>query len=847
MLFLDLQKSYNPGYQRKKKDGSLVQVMPFYDKRVKKGTQHAPEHAHALGHLSAEDRDRFNRMHQEQHFLHHYHGHELRKRIHERKLDIAKLRQNAEQEQDSKTKTKLLNQLRGLHADHLRDQRELDDVSAKVLGIGLLKDRLVAGSGGIADSTDASHQHYVEKLGQKWKASPVQKRVRGKKSERGAGIAVRIPMGPDDEPARGGSGGAEPGQPYLRDGIKVSRSGLAQFYSGTDLIPGDISAHLRPHARDSVNQAFARYDQGESSFLCADGTGAGKTRQALAVAEMQRRRAPEQSVLIVTENARIIKNAFEADAATMGIKITPIKSAEEMDGPGIYVTTYTTVGAGKVDQASFPTVIMDEAHNLKNYTTKKSKFGVSLLRKAKRSFLLTATPGDKHEHLGYLAAAFNLDFLKLIDALGYVKGKYGYERKRGLSTLDAAFRLGSFFDDMTREGMMVKREVSMDRLDVGFKEIQLKPDDQAAFDAMHQRLLRKANAAPLSERGLAKMQMLNNLRLALEPMKIPATVEATLQEHAAGKKVVIFANRVNDSDLEEDADASEGTLEALARQLEEQGLTVGKVFGKHLKTAEKTIAGFQQGKTDVVIATPQGGGTGVNLDDTVGDKPRSMLIMTPPFSSLNAVQMLGRVMRLTTKGRASARFIQAKGVEVDEWGFGIIKAKMQALGAMVAGDVQKLDLEKLRFASDTDLADLDLNNVPVNQGPEIHTADFKRRAAPSSVSATPPSQPTGARVNLRVPYADKELAKQHGARFDPAQKVWYVHGEVPAALQRYLGAPMAEWNGEEYPVLWSGTTRSGDKMAKLKTSYGEKWVHLRDLVMKSLHKVLLFFPDRAYP
>ena len=49
-------------------------------------------------------------------------------------------------------------------------------------------------------------------------------------------------------------------------------------------------------------------------------------------------------------------------------------------------------------------------------------------------------------------------------------------------------------------------------------------------------------------------------------------------------------------------------------------------------------------------STPETGGTGVSLDDLYGDAPRSMIVITPPFSALEFVQMAGRVNRLTTDG-----------------------------------------------------------------------------------------------------------------------------------------------------------------------------------------------------
>lgn len=43
------------------------------------------------------------------------------------------------------------------------------------------------------------------------------------------------------------------------------------------------------------------------------------------------------------------------------------------------------------------------------------------------------------------------------------------------------------------------------------------------------------------------------------------------------------------------------------------------------------------------------------------------------------------------------------------------------------------------------------------------------------------------RMNLRVPFAEKDQAKQLGARWDPALKVWYVAADADPA-------PFAKWS-----------------------------------------------------
>lgn len=169
ILFL---RSYVAAHQRRLKNGQVVQVGAHYDKRVRRGTEHAPGHGHDTAHLDEKGRDLFRRMHEEQHLLHHYHGHALRSRI--ATLEAAHKVHEAEAQTHRaagrhKEATRAANRALKLQARLHRHRRELADVEHKVRGIAEMKERLAPGSGAVETSTDASHAGYVAKMGPKWK------------------------------------------------------------------------------------------------------------------------------------------------------------------------------------------------------------------------------------------------------------------------------------------------------------------------------------------------------------------------------------------------------------------------------------------------------------------------------------------------------------------------------------------------------------------------------------------------------------------------------------------------------------------------------------------------------
>ncbi|MEY2667831.1 MAG: hypothetical protein RJA59_469, partial [Pseudomonadota bacterium] len=87
------------------------------------------------------------------------------------------------------------------------------------------------------------------------------------------------------------------------------------------------------------------------------------------------------------------------------------------------------------------------------------------------------------------------------------------------------------------------------------------------------------------------------------------------------------------------------------------------------------------------------GGTGINLDDRLGTRPRTLIMMTAPLESTVYIQAIGRVHRKPTKSRSRVIGLFSDH-EVDTWNKQIIADKLQLQGAQVAGSVARLDPTK---------------------------------------------------------------------------------------------------------------------------------------------------------
>ncbi len=151
-LLLLFAKSYVPGHTRRLKNGKVVQVNAYYDKRTKKAAQHAPDHSHDVGHLADADKAKFSQMHKEQHMTRFYVQHALERKLDGERQLLANLQRSAKRHEaagDKKSVTLVHNKIIRLKQSIMRHEKMLDKAKAVVGGIGEMKEGLVKGSGKI--------------------------------------------------------------------------------------------------------------------------------------------------------------------------------------------------------------------------------------------------------------------------------------------------------------------------------------------------------------------------------------------------------------------------------------------------------------------------------------------------------------------------------------------------------------------------------------------------------------------------------------------------------------------------------------------------------------------------
>ena len=163
-------KSFIAAHTRKTKDGKIIQVAAYSDKRLRKDAQ-SVIHNKDINHLSEDDRANWARLHQEQHVLHHVDKALHERRIkeseanithhnkkaahHEEQRDIARAKgDSAALSEHNKALTHHHNRAQAWANKRAPHQRQLAKVNHKLDGIKAMKEKLWAGSGEVGETSD---------------------------------------------------------------------------------------------------------------------------------------------------------------------------------------------------------------------------------------------------------------------------------------------------------------------------------------------------------------------------------------------------------------------------------------------------------------------------------------------------------------------------------------------------------------------------------------------------------------------------------------------------------------------------------------------------------------------
>lgn len=497
-------------------------------------------------------------------------------------------------------------------------------------------------------------------------------------------------------------------------GLKTARTEFMPTNIDTSIVPQSVRGFLRPlQAEDTAMAIKAMTEHG--GFLNASGTGSGKTYSTLATARYWA--DSNHKVLIITPNETInpdyeigkYSGTFHKAGEAMNTLPILNNGTKTMSPGEVHITTYHRFH-GLEDQVDDNTVVMwDESHLLKNQDSNRSQTGDRMNQKAKAVLYATATPADKVIHIAHLfrAKVFgNRAAEKTYRELGLTpydeKNDDGTTRQSwridpDIGPIEVYRRLNGLFNQMTKEGLMVKRDLDMTGMSIYMKHIDF---PQRANDILHNIEMEASGGLGIHGLpGIFKGQLLMDLRRQQEPFKVPYITELVKHElKDKGRQVIIYTSRVNPSDVRRGGEtifSSTGTPRLLKKQLETHfDARIGELHGGSDNPPEASMRNFQEGRTNVLIGTMDKAGIGIDLDDQFGDRPRTMIIMTAPFAGDRNAQTLGRIWRDSTRsehGRTNAIYLFAN-TDIDHWNRDLIAGKMRVLGAVVQGAARDLEI-----------------------------------------------------------------------------------------------------------------------------------------------------------
>lgn len=551
-----------------------------------------------------------------------------------------------------------------------------------------------------------------------------------------AGVA-----GGGEVPGRVRGGGGVGGRP----GIRIARKELIPVprqHVGADSYAARSGFRLDDEQVNGINLILDRFlSAPKGAFVLADGTGFGKTAQMLAVADQYIKRGLGKAVLVVTQNKQVVEGRFKADAERMGI-----------DPNILTITTYTSLK--KLPRQPWDLVIYDEAHNLKNAEAKKSIAAAML--EPKHALFGTATPMDRPTGAAYfLAQITGKSELEIAHALGYElvdridpltqKPYQAPVLLPGFSWAKVWQNIMSYRDAAVKSGSMIRREYPFYGK-VETTTVSMTPEARAEHDALvdffDERI--KATRNPNAKRNWAG-QKTNALGRWAEQQKLDEAVRLTKEHLAKGGQVVIVAETDKRQFMRVEIKGSvpgvhptsgnegffvDGAVTQIEAMLKAAGITdISHIHDPTKYDIAQNVRDFQSGKNRVALATPASGGTGIDLDDAVGNKPRLMVALSKSFAGDQFEQLIGRVSRKNTKSPSAVNFVELEGSFGDERRNDILDKKIKTLKAIQGGE-------------DLDVAGgFETKGVKPSAEPEagFTAPELEEMPSPAEVAEAPPS------------------------------------------------------------------------------------------------------------
>jgi hypothetical protein len=482
-----------------------------------------------------------------------------------------------------------------------------------------------------------------------------------------------------------------------------------------------LSNLSKEQAQDVAAAVTTIENSKHKAFYLANGPGTGKTRVLLGTGAYYLNKGFK--VVYITAPDAVTPNwdygdiggSIQKDAAILGVPLA-VRGGKGENGKGLpiefvpgrmLVTTYNSGYLEKllplIDDKTV--VLLDEQHSGRNLSKaiqggKTRSWAIlmdDIANKAGRTLMASGTPFETPDQLlslGRLGIFDNESPEALFSRLGFQKyslrggKKYYWQLAEGVTETEMQDRLETYLDGMAKNGIMRSRSLRLDGVDVEFQDVPLDNQIKQQLEDIKAMYGGTQNVDISALRKMAAAQ-----KRALEEYKVDAAAKRAVDAIKRGKKPVLYVGFVSDENSKgETVNPTSASLEAAIAKLDPT-LKIARMYTGSEQTKEQAMAAFNEGEADVLIATKEMGGTGIELDDKFGDESREMIVLSPPISAIQAVQLIYRVWRVDSASRPNIVFLESQA-EIDQNTIGRMRAKLRLLDATVGAGFEGLRAEE---------------------------------------------------------------------------------------------------------------------------------------------------------
>jgi superfamily II DNA or RNA helicase len=379
-------------------------------------------------------------------------------------------------------------------------------------------------------------------------------------------------------------------------------------------VPRGFGEVLRDYQRDGF-VFLARRAEARMGACLADDMGLGKTVQALALLAHRGSRGP---ALVVCPTSVCRNWEDEAARFAPGLRFRRLHEGDRQElvarasANDVVVASYGLLVSEEslLSSRTWSTVIFDEAHALKNASTRRWAAATKLSRDA--TVGLTGTPLENHA--GELHAIFD------VLAPGLLGSRTAFDRVFGAALAEGQREAAAALRQLVRP-LLLRRTKSQVLRELPPKTemtrlIEPSADHRAFYEALRRRAFEQATNARHARGGRGRIEILAELmrlrRAAIDPRlvggedapegpKIEALGRLLVDLRDEGHRALVFSQFLEVLDLAE-------------TKLAELGVSTLRLDGSMGADERATqVAAFQSGRADAFLLSLKAGGVGMNL------------------------------------------------------------------------------------------------------------------------------------------------------------------------------------------------------------------------------------------